>query len=155
MLKQIDQGVKEKLYEYIVAYVDQRITTAQDALTAARDAANDDTKSSAGDKYETTREMMQQEIERSQGLLKDAEEMRTIVDHLNSHARAGNVCLGSLVLTDHGHFYLSISAGTIILDEINFYVISSKSPLGKLFLYKSIGDDVLFNGKRYQILGIL
>lgn len=154
MLNTIDQEVKEKLYRCIVAYVDQRVSTAQQALTAARDAANDDTKSSAGDKYETTREMMQQEIERNQRLLKEAEEMQITVNHLhlNVDARVGKACLGSLVITDQGNFYLSISAGAIALDEMIFYAISSKSPLGNLLLYKTIGDNVLFNGKRYVIL---
>lgn len=64
--------LKEALLAHCFAFVEKRIDTAKTALADAQDASNDDTKSSAGDKYETGREMMQQEIVRNTRLLADA-----------------------------------------------------------------------------------
>ena len=58
-------GIKQELYKQCKNYVSNCIDTAQKAIDDAVESANDDTKSSAGDKYETGREMMQQEIDRN------------------------------------------------------------------------------------------
>jgi hypothetical protein len=57
--------IKEELYKHCINYVHNCIDTAQKAIDDAVESANDDTKSSAGDKYETGREMMQQDIDRN------------------------------------------------------------------------------------------
>lgn len=67
-------SIKTSLYQHCLAFVEKRIETAKTALQQAREASNDDTKSSAGDKFETSREMAQQDIERNMRLLSDAEE---------------------------------------------------------------------------------
>jgi len=53
--------IKEQLHNLCITYVQNRMQAAEDAFRAAEQASNDDTKSSAGDKYETGRAMMQQE----------------------------------------------------------------------------------------------
>jgi hypothetical protein len=56
--------VKSKLLAMCIEYVEQRISSATTAMQNAQEAANEEGKSSAGDKYETGRAMMQ--IERDQ-----------------------------------------------------------------------------------------
>ena len=64
-------------------YVKHRVQTAKQAIASARDAANNDAKSSAGDKYETTREMMNQEISRNEQLLSIAMHMQQILNRID------------------------------------------------------------------------
>ncbi len=64
--------IKEELFKHCLHYVEECINTAQLAIEDARSSANDDTKSSAGDKFETGREMIQQEIDRNRKQLEEA-----------------------------------------------------------------------------------
>ena len=58
---------------------------------------------------------------------------------------------GSLVITDQGKFYLSISAGQLQLDNETIFAISAVSPIGKMLLGKQKGSSFDFNGKKYLI----
>lgn len=142
---------KEHLYQLCLRFIEQRIQTAETALAQAREASNDDTKSSAGDKFETSREMMQQDIDRNKRLLMDAEENRKVLETIGHLPASDHIRGGSLVHTNQGIFYISISAGQLQLDGQTVFGISSASPIGKLMLGKVKGDDFTFNGKQYVI----
>lgn len=148
-------NIKSSLYQLCLAFVEKRIETAQTALQQAREASNDDTKSSAGDKFETSREMAQQDIERNNRLLMDAEEQLRWLEAIKDLPPTEQARNGSLVLTDQGSFYLSISAGQLMLDQVVYFAVSVASPIGKLFLGKQKGDTVDFNGKKYKISEVL
>ena len=53
-------------------YADSRIATARQAMSEAQTAANEESKSSIGDKYETGRSMMQIEGEKAAHQLAEA-----------------------------------------------------------------------------------
>ena len=133
-------------------YVDERVANARQAIASARDAATDDTKSSAGDKFETTREMMQQEIARHQQLLTDAERMRQVLATLDIRPRSDTAKLGSLVETDRGTFFLAISAGRLEVDNHPYWVVSTASPIGSRLVGLRVGDRFSFNQIAYTIL---
>lgn len=145
------QNIKSSLYLLCLNFIKERIQTAEIALKQAIEACNDDTKSSAGDKYETSREMMQQDIDRNKRLLIDAEENQTVLNSLKDAPFSNIARNGSLVYTNNGNFYLSISAGQLYLDKEVFFAISAVSPIGKLLLGKQKDDEFEFNGKKYHI----
>ena len=145
------QELKASLYQLCLKFIEERIQTAEIALQQAREASNDDTKSSAGDKYETSREMMQQDIDRNKRLLIDAEENQKVLNSINEAQHSEEARHGSLVITDQGSFYLSVSAGQLHLDDKTYFAISVVSPIGKLLLGKQKGDKFDFNGKKYSI----
>lgn len=142
---------KENLYQLCLKFIEQRIETAETALKQAREASNDDTKSSAGDKYETSREMMQQDIDRNKRLLIDAEENRKVLEAIGHAAVTDSIRGGSLVYTNQGIFYISISAGQLLSEGKTVFAISAASPIGKLMLGKKKKDSFDFNGKTYVI----
>ncbi|WP_379089858.1 3-oxoacyl-ACP synthase [Pedobacter sp. UC225_65] len=145
------QEIKSSLYQLCLNFIEERIQTAETALKQAREASNDDTKSSAGDKYETSREMMQQDIDRNKRLLIDAEENQKVLTSIKDTPYSETARNGSLVYTDQGNFYLSISAGQLHLGNDVIFAISAVSPIGKLLLGKQKGNQFDFNGKKYQI----
>lgn len=148
------QEIKSSLYQLCLDFINERIQTAETALKQAREASNDDTKSSAGDKYETSREMMQQDIDRNKRLLIDAEENHKVLHSLKDAPYSDTARNGSLVYTDQGNFYLSISAGQLNLDKETIFAISAVSPIGKLLLGKGKGEQFDFNGKKYLIKAV-
>ncbi|WP_316768120.1 3-oxoacyl-ACP synthase [Pedobacter frigiditerrae] len=145
------QEIKDSLYQLCLKFIEERINTAETALKQAREASNDDTKSSAGDKYETSREMMQQDIDRNKRLLIDAEENQRVLTSIKDAPYSDSARNGSLVYTSQGNFYLSISAGQLQLGKDTIFAISAVSPIGKLLLGKEKGASFDFNGKKYQI----
>ena len=145
------QELKLSLYQLCLNFINERINTAETALKQAREASNDDTKSSAGDKYETSREMMQQDIDRNKRLLIDAEENQRVLNSLKNISFSESARNGSLVITDQGKFYLSISAGQLQLNNETIFAISAVSPIGKMLLGKQKGSSFDFNGKKYLI----
>lgn len=142
---------KEGLYQLCLTFIEQRIQTAETALAQAREASNDDTKSSAGDKYETSREMMQQDIDRNKRLLIDAQENFKVLETIGHAPLSDTISGGSLVHTSQGIFYVSISAGQLQFEGQTVFAISAASPIGKMLLGKKKGDTFNFNGKDYVI----
>ncbi len=148
----MDIQTKSALYQLCLNFIEERIKTATTALQQAREASNDDTKSSAGDKYETSREMAQQDIDRNKRLLMDAEENQKMLLVIKDLPSTDIVRNGSLVITSNGNFYLSISAGQLQIDSKPYFAISAVSPIGKVLLGKKKGDSFEFNGRKYEII---
>jgi len=133
-------------------FIMQRINTAETALKQSQEASNDDTKSSAGDKFETTREMVSQDIARTKNLLFDGQQNLQQLISLESIPSTGDTIRnGSLVYTSKGIFYISISAGQIKVDDQLVFAISFGSPIGKLMIGKKVGESFSFNQNAYTI----
>jgi hypothetical protein len=146
--------IKNRLYNLCVAYADERIANATQAIAAARDSSTEDTKSSAGDKYETGRAMMQQDIDRQTLQLNEAQKLRTFLERMKPENQSDTVQNGSLAYTNHGVFYLAISMGQVDLDGKTYYVISGGSPIGAQLLNQHAGARFTFNGRDYEIQSV-
>jgi len=147
--------LKSSLYQLCLTFIENRIENIEYSLQQARQASNDDTKSSAGDKYETTREMMQQEMDRNGKLLYEAGQQKIALQQVEHVEPSKMVKNGSLVLTTEGNFYISISAGELKYDGKIFFAVSQASPIGKLFIGKKVKEELNFNSKKYLIRKIL
>ena len=151
----IMSDLKKELYGLCISYVKTRIATAKQAIDDARQSANEETKSSAGDKYETGREMMQQETDRNQAQLNEANKLLVALNNIDNNAVSGATAPGSLVLTDNGKFYIAVSAGTLVLDGESYFAISPASPIGLKLKEHKVGDQFNLNGKSYLVKDIL
>lgn len=139
--------IKNNLLQTAILRTQERITMIESAMESARDSSNDDTKSSAGDKYETSREMIQQDINRYQKQQLEAhKDLQQLTNIAQLNDRASAFCkLGSLVKTNKGLYFLAISIGAITYQDSTVFVISPASPIGQLLLGKKVGDGFLFN----------
>ncbi|MGZ5212065.1 MAG: hypothetical protein ACXWB6_07340 [Kaistella sp.] len=122
-------------------------------LIAETRAANNETKSSMGDKYETSREMVQQEINNLQTQLNENVKSRNSLKLINTNPHTV-IGLGTLVETDKGFFYVAVSLGEIRFQENKIFVISTESPLGKLLFGKKKGDEISLNNSKQTIQNI-
>lgn len=144
--------IKKEVFLQCHSYVQQRIDTAQMAIDSIESASEAETKSSAGDKFETSREMMKQEMERNQRLLFDAQKMLHILNNLSTeNGQSNRVDTGTLVQTDQGLFYIAISAGKLTVGEKEIFALSPSSPVGRLLMNKQEGDFISFNSRQYVI----
>lgn len=133
-------------------FVEQRIMVARTAMRAAQESSNSETKSSAGDKYETGREMANQERDRNAAQLHEAQQLLIVLQKINPEMVCDTVRPGALVRTSLGLFYLSIGAGKLYTAEgQEFLAVSLAAPVAAMLSGKRAGDEVLFNGKLVQV----
>ena len=147
-------NIKESLYNHCMQYVVERIERIQNEIDTYQAAANEETKSSAGDKYETGRAMAQLEIERNSVQLREAEKLKSVLQSIVPGNSTDVVVPGSLITTSKGVFYLAISIGEVMLNQQNHFIISSDSPIGKLLLGKRAGEEIVWRNVVYKIESI-
>jgi transcription elongation GreA/GreB family factor len=123
-------------------------------MVNAQQAANEEGKSSAGDKYETGRAMMQIERDKAAQQLDEALKLKSITDQISIDAVSGKVILGSLVITNSKKIFVSIGMGKMMLDGEEFLVVAPSSPLGKALMGLKEHDEILFNKERFTVLQI-
>ena len=122
-------------------------------LIAETRSSNNETKSSMGDKFETSREMVQQEINNLQIQLNENIQARNSLKTINTNEHL-IIGLGSLVETDKGLFYIAVSLGEIILNEKKIFAISTESPLAKMLVGKKKGDQFSLNNAKQILITI-
>jgi len=143
--------LKSLIYHKILDELDRKIEVINKAIASAKDSRNNDTKSSAGDKYETGREMMQIEIEKNEVLLNQTAKQRKELARIDVTEEFNKVDFGSLVKTNNGTYFISIGIGKIQVDDQTCYAISLASPIGGLLKDKAVGNEVQFQGRKFAI----
>ena len=147
-------SIKTQLHTYCLSYVEQRIKTSLDAIAQAQASANEETRSSAGDKYETGRAMMQIEIEKNLTQLNEAQKLKRLLQQIDPKETHILIKPGSVVSTNLGKFYMAISAGSCTVDQNVYTTISPSSPLGAQMVKLSSGAQFGFMGKQYVVLEV-
>lgn len=147
--------MKQLVLDEIKKQLQKRIDDSQKAISNAQASANEETKSSAGDKYETGRAMNQLSIEMYQRQFYSASSELAIVENIEAKLGKSNVAgNGSLVTSTMGVFFISVGIGKIKIGVDEVFAISSASPIGELLFLKKVDDSVDFRGKAIKILAI-
>lgn len=142
--------IKNQLIELCHQAIDKKISECHTAIAMARASSKEETKSSAGDKYETARAMIQLEIDKYSLQLHDAEKQKSFLSGIQL-TEDNTARLGSLVATNHELFFLSISIGQLTVDNKKYFAISPAAPIGVELLNKRKGDTFFFRGRNYTI----
>ncbi len=145
---------KSRLVAHLHGQLQERIAEAELAITSTRSSFASDTKSSAGDKHETGRAMVQQELDkleeqRAKLIVLQQELARVPLERVFDH-----VGFGSLITTDQGTYFVAIGLGRIEFEGASCFAISLASPIGQALHGKSAGDEVTFNGRAVSVRGI-
>ncbi len=149
------QGItKKELFEFCETFVVDRVTRIRKNMADIQEALTSETKSSAGDKHETGRAMLQLEREKLGHQLAKAEEMKQVMAKVHLQENMKIIGLGSCVTTSKGNYFLAISAGAFTNKDISIFCISIGTPIGKLLLGKTIGEVIVFKGEKIEILEI-
>lgn len=145
---------KEEIYTQCVLHVEKREQTITSIISSHQKALGSETKSSAGDKHETGRAMLQLEMEKAGKQLNSINTMKATLAKIDITKTGNLACLGSFIKTNKFSYFLSISAGEIKVANKSCYAISVSSPIGRLLLGKQIGDKIVFNGTKIEITAI-
>lgn len=145
---------RRKVMESCSQLINNRIGQIKDELKLVQASANQETKSSAGDKYETGRAMAQLEIERLTAQLTEAEGLQKRLLGLKDIFIADRIVCGALVTTNSGNYFISVSLGLIEVDHEKYFCISADAPIAKALMGKGVGEEVSFQGKTFSILSV-
>ena len=139
--------IKEALFSQCESFVNKRLQTVEAVLSSNQKALQSETKSSAGDKHETGRAMLQLEMEKAGQQLSGIAQLKVVLSKIDVLKSSKNACLGSIIITAKVSYFLSISAGQLVVADKSYFAISVSSPIGKLLLGKQEKDMISFNGK--------
>lgn len=147
-------SVKKKLYISCVDSLDQRFKTITKAIFSVETALHSELKSTAGDKHQTGRAMLQLEREKLGQQLAQVQQQKEILDKINPETVAKKAILGSIVATTNGNYFIAISAGRIDVEGEIFYAISASTPIAKVLLSKEKADKIQFRNSTFVITKI-
>ena len=145
-------STKSALHVLCHAFIEQRIAAARTAMQAAQESSSSETKSSAGDKYETGREMANAERDRNAAHMKQAQQLQAELGRISPDAPCDTVRPGALVHTSLGLFYVSISAGK--LEGHDVFAVSAAAPVAVALKGLRAGQEAVFNGKAVRVLAV-
>ena len=146
--------LKKVLFQQCEDFVNTRLQTIQTIIFSHQKALSSETKSSAGDKHETGRAMLQLEMEKASQQLKGVYEMKITLTKIDVCKQHKTAHLGSIIETNQGNYFLSISAGKLTIYDKNYFAVSIFSPIGKRLLGKKTGEQFTFNGSTTKIIAI-
>ncbi len=146
--------VKKAAYSFCEEYAQLRLNRIQSEIEKIKEALHSEVKSTAGDKHETGRAMLQLEREKLGAQLAEAEKMKKVLDKVPIDMKNEKIGLGSLVETKKANYYISISAGRFTIDDMHIFCISPSTPIGKLLMGKSVNDSIQFNNVVQKIIKV-
>lgn len=154
--KSVCMSLKKNLYQLCRQFVEDKRAAIQESLASLQSSLENEERNSAGDTYETGRSMLHLEMEKIQEQLESIRELQNLLETMDLSSSQGAVKHGSLVITDQGRYFISISAGALQTEQGDTcFAVSPSSPIGKLMLGKEKGDSVIFGERKFLILEVL
>ncbi len=145
---------KKAWLELMDAGVQDALNRLQADMVALQESRQADTKSSAGDKHETARAMVDQELQQLNQQREKARRNQSELQALTD-APCEVAARGAAVETDRIIYFISISFGKLPVEGVKpVYALSPVSPAAQAMLGKRAGDVFEINGVRYAILQV-
>ena len=143
---------KAKVYQTAIDQLKEKQKLLGEERKNIIESILEEEKNSAGDKYETSREMISQDLNsiekqivQSKADLEEIYRLNTIKD------TPATIQEGALVKLGTDWFMLAVSLGQIKVEDSKVFLLSKNSPLGELLIGKKKKDQVNFRGKSQVI----
>lgn len=147
--------MKEELLQLHLQMLQDKIDAFQDRVEALSLDAQNDAKSSAGDKHETALSMMHIEQEKLSAKIQEYINHKNEISRIDTSLKTTKVVIGSLVQANDFWFFISAALPKVQLNKISIFALSKQSPLGSLLMGKTLGDEVIVNNTTYKIQQII
>ena len=151
----VNQQFKEAVFEKVLALQSAKVQALGKEINANRENLSSSTKSSAGDKHETGRAMLQLEQEKLGRSYAEAEKLMQLLLRVPFEKSYAQIKVGSLFATQKGLFLLAASFGKIEHEKQEIFVLGAAAPMSQIVLGKSAGEEVEFRGDRICISAVL
>tara|TARA_Y100000991_G_C21806874_1_gene277865 strand:+ start:234 stop:653 length:420 start_codon:yes stop_codon:yes gene_type:complete len=122
--------LKTRVHELCIQLVNDKIKLINDLYLSNQNALDSSTKSSVGDKHETSRAMIHLDQEKLSSQLLELNKSLRILSQINI-VQHSSVNMGSLFKTDQSIFYISIGLGKVSISGLNVFIMSPVSPFSQ------------------------
>lgn len=144
---------KNKLVALCNQHIQVKLVSIETKLNELNESLQSETKSSVGDKYETSRALLHQEIDQLKAQLQYQNQLllglsKTLKENCDK------VEEGALVMTDQISYFICVPLGKIYIDSDVIQVVSKEAPLVVASLGLSRGDSFQMNQKKIKIIDI-
>ena len=146
---------KAEIHAVILQHLEESMEQGKNDYLLAKESRDSDTKSSAGDKFETGREMMQREMDKISASLDMLKGQLAQMKRISLNENKTRIGIGSFITTDAENYYVSVGLGKLMCGETTFYAISADSPLGELLMGKKVNDTIELRGRKITIKSII
>jgi hypothetical protein len=151
----MDTAFKRKVHQYCLQIVAGKLAALEEKLSDLSASAANETKSSAGDKYETGRAMLH--IEQDQVRAQKAELMaqQAVLNGIDPSIKTERIVLGSLAHVGESYYFLSIALGRLQVEEQTVFALSLQAPLGKQLKGLTTGESIAMGGKMVTVTEVI
>lgn len=143
---------KEDLLEELHQAIRSRISEASRILDEVQESVDSESQSTAGDKHDTSRELMQQERNKAAQNLQNQMAMDGLFITLKNTSHSKVITFGSLVLTSIGWIFIGLPLGKLIFNKIDILCISGNSPMAKALVNRKVGARIEMNNMSIEII---
>lgn len=147
--------LKQCLQKQLIAILEAKVSEMQRQMHETSESMKNDTKSSAGDKFETGREMLQLELNNKHKQFDQLMQLQKDALKIDVSKAHDKIAFGSLVQVKTGIYFISIALGSVELEGQKYYAMSLASPIGKALHNHQKGDAIQFNGKVIEVLDVV
>ena len=143
---------KAKVYQTAISQLKEKEVLLSTERKNIIESILEEEKNSAGDKYETSRETMTQDLNTLEKQIKQSKIDLEELYRLNTIKETpSTVQEGALVKLGTDWFLLAVSIGQLKVEDSKVFLLSKNSPLGELLVGKKKKDQVNFRGKMQVI----
>jgi archaellum component FlaF (FlaF/FlaG flagellin family) len=139
--------LKKELIKICEAQLLEKKQMMVNSLESLQNALTNESKSSAGDKYETGTEMIQIEKQKVQTQLGVLNTNFKLLNTASNASQKDLVQNGAMVITNNAKYFIGPSLGKITVNGDTVFVISPSSPIAQAMLNQKTGSEVKFNGQ--------
>ncbi|MEO5984091.1 MAG: hypothetical protein ABIP80_01220 [Ferruginibacter sp.] len=145
---------KTKLFTICRQMLEERIAKCRSEVNNAQALANEEEKSSAGDKYETGRAMSHREKDMfSKQAAANESELAALLS-VDSQKIYTSIQPGAAIICDDCTFFIATGLGKISMDDKTVFLLSPFAPFAKMLSNKRRGDLIILNSKEIIIKDI-
>ena len=135
--------MKKRVVDFITILIKDKTQLLKFELDSINKEKNNLKKSSAGDKFEISRALMQTEYDKIHNQLLILKNQLRAIKSISLSDKKKKVGVGSFIKTNKSFYFISIGLGKQIIDNNAINIISLSSPIGKLLNNKKKGDKIV------------
>ncbi len=149
-----DKELKTALLNHCKEVVENRFDKIKQTIAGIEESLVEESKSSAGDKHETGRAMLHIDRENAGKQLLEIEKLQQLVRKIDVNSKSDYARLGSLVYTNQGTYFLSISIGAVTVGKSIYMCVALNAPIGQILSGKKKNDSFIFNEKEFTVKSV-
>ena len=146
--------MKESIINAYIEQIQDKIDTYQFMIQSLAEDAQNDAKSSAGDKHETGLSMMHLEQEKLNAKLSEVLDQKKVLTSIDVLQKHQIIKQGSLVETENFIFLVAIALPQWTYQNKTVFGVSLFAPLAQQLIQKKLGDTLQIGPKKQTITNV-